>query len=815
MLNTLMVCIVGVLCVSTVHAQLTPPVLVGYWHNWNDANARYIDIDSVDDRYNVVTVAFALPVSNTDMTMTFVPDRGTKQQLKQRIQRLQDNGTKVLISVGGATAYVDLTTVANRDAFVTSMKTILVDYGFDGMDVDIEHGRSILIEGGTVAAPQNIAQTHLIEAIRTIMAEYRTTFSRKMVLTFAPETAYVQGGMSGFGNIWGGYLPILDALRDSIDLLHVQLYNSGTMYGIDNKIYAQGTVDFIVAMTEAVIKGFDTRGGGRFAGFPASKVAVGLPSTTNAAGGGYVDSAQIDSAVTYLLHGGTKPGTYTLRDSSGYSDLAGMMTWSINWDSVGANNRSYPYAATYEALFGPPPIPTPDQVALIAPFQDQFLTENRTLLRWYRANPAVDAYHVEVRDGARVIVSDTTVRDTTFSMAILTPASTYTWRVRARNVSGWGSWSTQRTFRSVPYPGVVVMLEPTNRVTLAQNESRLVWGKAVPGVLEYRLQMLDAKGAMVTDSLLTDTSLHVVLKPASTYSWRVQARNVSGWGPWSDLWTFSSVPYPDTVRLTAPDNQVVIPADSVELHWHKGTSGIVAFQLEVYNDSKLIYSDTAVADTSILLRSLACCSMHAWRVRARNVSGWGPWSKPWQFESLPPPSVVDIVSPAANATVHVDSIVVSWNAATPKVLAYRMEIYRDTAMLYSDSTITELQRRLDMLEVDKMYSIRMQAGNASGWGPWSAMRSFTVVRTQTSSVADNVLRNGLTLYPNPVYDVLTVHRRSQSRTRFALYDMRGTEVIDVMVEHGQHILRLDCSGLPSGLYVLRSDDAAMLVVKAK
>lgn len=141
--------------------------------------------------------------------------------------------------------------------------------------------------GGTISAPGNIAQINLIDAIKQIMANYRATHPQKLLLTMAPETAFVQGGQSGFGSIWGGYLPIIHALRDSLDLLQVQLYNSGSMYGIDSKIYTQGSADFILAMTEAVIQGFNTSGG-MFTGLPASKIAVGLPACTNAAGGGLI-----------------------------------------------------------------------------------------------------------------------------------------------------------------------------------------------------------------------------------------------------------------------------------------------------------------------------------------------------------------------------------------------------------------------------------------------------------------------------------------------------------------------------------------------
>lgn len=120
------------------------------------------------------------------------------------------------------------------------MTAIINTYGFDGIDIDIENGNSILISGGTIASPSGIAQVNLIDAIKQIMANYRTSHSQKLLLTMAPETAYVQGGQSAFGNIWGGYLPIINGLRDSIDLLQVQLYNSGSMYGIDGNIIPKG-----------------------------------------------------------------------------------------------------------------------------------------------------------------------------------------------------------------------------------------------------------------------------------------------------------------------------------------------------------------------------------------------------------------------------------------------------------------------------------------------------------------------------------------------------------------------------------------------
>lgn len=229
------------------------------------------------------------------------------------IQALQNDGEKVLLSIGGATGVINLTDNTQKQNFITSLNNLIATYGFDGLDIDIEHGDCISASG-TISTPTNSGSLNLISAIQSIMSTFQTTYGHKMWLTMAPETAYVQGGMSTYGSIWGGYLPLIHALRDDIDIISVQLYNSGTIYGLDGVIYTQGTVDFIVALTEATIQGFNTTGG-LFSGLPASKVAVGLPACTSAAGGGYTDPATVAAAIRYLKEEGFKINLYSNRST--------------------------------------------------------------------------------------------------------------------------------------------------------------------------------------------------------------------------------------------------------------------------------------------------------------------------------------------------------------------------------------------------------------------------------------------------------------------------------------------------------------------
>lgn len=337
------------LLLATVFASASPAQdLVGYWHNWNDGNAPYLELSQVDERYTVVCVSFALPAPGTTYDMAFAPQETAPATFIADVAALQAQGKKVLISIGGATATIHLDSDAQRDQFVSSMLGIIATYGFDGLDIDLE-GASVSISGGSIANPTDARIIRFIDAMNSIADQYESTYGLPMMLTAAPETAYVQGGQSAYGGIWGAYLPIIDALRDRLDILQVQLYNSGSMYGIDGAIYTQGTADFIVSQTEALLQGFQTNGG-FFAPFPPEKVAIGLPACPLAAGGGYVSPAVVEQAVRYLRGTGPQPGSY--QRVSTYPTLRGLMTWSINWDAVGSCAQADEFAQVYEDLFG-------------------------------------------------------------------------------------------------------------------------------------------------------------------------------------------------------------------------------------------------------------------------------------------------------------------------------------------------------------------------------------------------------------------------------------------------------------------------------
>jgi len=337
------------LVVAPVAAQNVPDrVLVGYWHNWSWPNS--VPLASVPDAYDVVDVAFAVPTTPSGSTMQFTPNPAlyaTPQAFANDVASLQAAGKKVLISIGGANDPVVVDTPAKATAFATSMAQIIATYGFDGLDIDLEGGSLSLQAGDTDhTAPTTPRIVHFISGVQQLLQQLPADF----LLTAAPETAFVQGGMSAYAGIWGAYLPVLHALRARFDWVHVQHYNTGTMFGRDGQIYSPATADFHVAMADALVGGFTTVSNVAFTPFAPHQVAIGLPATSSAAGSGFTPPAVVQQALERLLLG-APGGSYQLADPNGYPDFRGLMTWSIHWDVHAGEPFSSAHRAYLDGVF--------------------------------------------------------------------------------------------------------------------------------------------------------------------------------------------------------------------------------------------------------------------------------------------------------------------------------------------------------------------------------------------------------------------------------------------------------------------------------
>lgn len=315
--------------------------LIGYLHASFANGSGYLRMADVPDEWDIINLAFGEPTSVTSGDIRFqlcpvseCPSVETEAEFISAIRAKQAKGKKVLLSIGGQNGQVQLTSAGARDRFVSSVSAIIDRYGLDGLDIDFE-GHSLYLNAGDndFRNPTTPVIVNLISALKSLKSRYGSDF----VLTMAPETFFVQlgyqfygGNCAGCDRRAGSYLPVLYAMRNDLTVLHVQDYNSGPIYGLDNQYHFMGNADFHIAMTDMLKAGFTVAGTGlTFPPLREDQIAFGTPAAVSA-GNGHTSPAQVQQALNCLARG-TNCGGYTLRGGPSPA-LRGLMTWSINWD---------------------------------------------------------------------------------------------------------------------------------------------------------------------------------------------------------------------------------------------------------------------------------------------------------------------------------------------------------------------------------------------------------------------------------------------------------------------------------------------------
>ncbi|WP_372349181.1 chitinase [Streptomyces sp. KL116D] len=287
--------------------------LTGYWQNFNNG-ATVQKLRDVPAQYDIIAVSFA-DATTTPGQITFNLDPAvgyaSAADFKADIAAKHTAGKSVILSVGGEKGSISVNSDASATAFANSAYALMQEYGFDGVDIDLENG---------------LNSTYMTKALRALSAKAGS----KLVLTMAPQTIDMQSTS-------GEYFKTALNVKDILTVVNMQYYNSGSMLGCDGKVYSQGSVDFLTALACIQLEG----------GLDPSQVGIGVPASTRGAGSGYVDPSVVNNALDCLARG---TGCGSFKPAKTYPGLRGAMTWSTNWDATAGNAWSNAVGPKVHAL---------------------------------------------------------------------------------------------------------------------------------------------------------------------------------------------------------------------------------------------------------------------------------------------------------------------------------------------------------------------------------------------------------------------------------------------------------------------------------
>ena len=257
--------------------------MIGYLPlNWNNSGSHLNSIASPhelsDANYTHILIAFGVfsidancaiekecivlsPDKYGDIQITS-GDGAQKIDLKTYVMQLQQQGIKVLLSLGGASSsfgtvdfersfnivqksQVSFTNTAR--AYTDSISRLIEHFNFDGIDIDIEAGLSApastdLITAGSVDACKKLfsaatgltTQTGSVCALTEVVNQLVDRHP-EMIITLAPQTLNIAANRLIQGQNLN-YSALIANIRDHLTWVGVQIYNSGGMYGPDGEI---------------------------------------------------------------------------------------------------------------------------------------------------------------------------------------------------------------------------------------------------------------------------------------------------------------------------------------------------------------------------------------------------------------------------------------------------------------------------------------------------------------------------------------------------------------------------------------------------
>ena len=354
------------------------------------------------------------------------------------------------------------------------------------------------------------------------------------------------------------------------------------------------------------------------------------------------------------------------------------------------------------------------------------------------------SYRLQIFEGSNTVFDQSGIVPSQYTVvsAILAYSTQYYWRVNATGPSGTSPWPSSWYFTTQDAPPVIpVLVAPPNGATGISLTPTLDWN-SVPFAASYRLQVstvntftstvIDVGGLANTGYVIQPS----ILVNGQQYFWRVNATNTGGTSDWSTVWNFTTIIAPPVAPiLISPPNGATNVSTTPIMDW-SDVSGATSYHLQIsFNPSfsalALDVSGITSSQFAVLVGILSGNTTYYWRVSASNVGGQSPWSAVWNFTTgIGAPAAPLLISPPNNSTGISLIPILDWNNV-PGATSYRVQVSVNPSfnplLINAVTGATSQYQVPPSLAFNTTYYWRVNATNAGGTSPYSAVWSFTTL----------------------------------------------------------------------------------------
>ena len=504
---------------------------------------------------------------------------------------------------------------------------------------------------------------------------------------------------------------------------------------------------------------------------PPPPGAFTLATPTDAATGvsltATLDWGDSSDAATYTLlidddagFGSPVVSDATLTDST-YTVAGGVLSYNTTyyWSVSAVNVTDTTAASNNDFSFTTVPPPAPGAFTLATPADTATGVSLTATLDWGDSSDA-DTYTLLVDNDpgfGSPEVNDATLTSSTYTVGagVLSPGTTYHWRVSSVNVTATTAASNNDfSFETALTPGAFDLLTPANNAVDVDVTPTLDWGDA-SNTDTYTLLVDDDAGFAspeVSESSLASSTYDVpasVLDVGTTYYWRVTAVNVPGStaatnNDFSFVTTTGVAPGAFSLTSPAADEREV--STTATLDW-EDASGAASYALQVDDDAG--FASPEVDESSLTSSTytvgaavLSSATVYYWRVTATNQNGTTNASNNGiSFGTAPvaQPAPFTISAPLDGATGLVADIDVDWGDSS-NLPVFTLVLYSDAAMtnavlIVDDLTSSHHTIPMSSLSSDTTYYIAVTADNSDSFPDTDAINNGVSFTTGTLAIA--------------------------------------------------------------------------------